>query len=120
MRRFRTGPAHAAASVAGACAALLIVHGPAQAGDVKAGRAKAERVCGVCHGLDGLSKIAEAPNLAGQNERYLIEQLGAFQSGARANELMAVVVKNLSEDDIENAAAYYSAIPVTVGKPPDP
>jgi cytochrome c553 len=95
----------------------LLGQGQAVAGDVKAGRAKAD-VCAVCHGLDGLSKIAEAPNIAGQNEHYLIEQLGAFQSGARSNDMMSVVVKDLSEDDIENLAAYYSAIPITVGKPP--
>lgn len=91
--------------------------GPARAGDIKAGRAKAE-VCAVCHGLDGLAKIAEAPNLAGQNERYLIGQLDAFQSGVRNNEMMSIVIKDLSEADIENLAAYYAAIPITVGNPP--
>jgi len=102
--------------VCGAVAAAW-VHGSARAGDVKAGRAKAE-VCVVCHGLDGVSKIPEAPNLAGQNERYLIAQLDAFQSGARNNEMMSIVIKDLSAEDIENLAAYYAAIPVTVGKPP--
>ena len=45
---------------------LLAMHGGAYAqGDVKAGRETAHK-CEACHGLDGLSKIAEAPNLAGQ------------------------------------------------------
>ena len=74
------------------------------------GRAKAQSVCGVCHGVDGLTKIPEAPNLAGQNESYLIEQMGAFKSGERKNEMMSVVVQDLSETDIENLAAYYSGI----------
>ena len=39
--------------------------------------------CAVCHGFDGLRKIAEAPNFAGQNVRYLTEQLGAFRAGVR-------------------------------------
>jgi cytochrome c553 len=90
----------------------------AWAGDVKAGSQKAQEVCAVCHGLDGVSKIAEAPNLAGQNEQYLIAQLVAFQSGARNNEMMSIVIKNLSQADIENLAAYYAAIPITVGTPP--
>jgi cytochrome c553 len=90
---------------------------PTEAGDVKAGRAKVE-VCAVCHGMDGLSKIAEAPNLAGQNEQYLIAQLGAFQTGVRSNEMMSIVIKNLSPADIENVAAYYAAIPISVGNPP--
>lgn len=91
---------------------------PAWAGDIKAGREKAQAVCAVCHGLDGVSKIAEAPNLAGQNEQYLIAQLDAFQSGARNNEMMSIVIKNMSQADIEDLAAYYTAIPITVGNPP--
>ena len=86
-------------------------------GDVKAGRQKAE-VCAVCHGLDGLAKIPEAPNLAGQSEGYLTEQINAFKSGERKNEMMSVVVQDLSEIDIENLAAYYSGVEISVGKTP--
>jgi cytochrome c553 len=75
-------------------------------GDAKGGRVKAESVCAVCHGVDGLAKIPEAPNIAGQNEAYLIEQLTAFKSGERKNEMMSVVVQDLSDADIENLAAY--------------
>jgi cytochrome c553 len=89
----------------------------AQAGDAKAGRAKAESVCGVCHGVDGLAKIPEAPNLAGQTETYLIEQITAFKSGERKNEMMSVVVQDLSDTDIENLAAYYSGIENSVKAP---
>jgi len=72
----------------------------------------------VCHGLDGIAKIAEAPNLAGQNERYLIEQLGAFKAGVRHNEMMSIVIESLSDADIADLAAYYSAIEITVGNLP--
>ena len=51
-------------------------------GRLKAGREKARQWEGY-HGLDGLSKIPEAPNIAGQNENYLIEQLNAFKTGER-------------------------------------
>jgi cytochrome c553 len=87
-------------------------------GDAKAGRAKAESVCSVCHGVDGLAKIPEAPNLAGQNEAYLIAQMQAFKAGDRKNEMMSVVIKDLSDADIENLAAYYSGIEISVGKTP--
>jgi cytochrome c553 len=87
-------------------------------GDLKTGRQKAAEVCAVCHGVDGLAKIAEAPNLAGQNENYLIEQITAFKSGERKNEMMSVVVQDLSDADIENLAAYYSGIEISVGKTP--
>jgi cytochrome c553 len=89
----------------------------AYAGDVKAGAALAEK-CQACHGLDGLSKIDEAPNIAGQSEQYLIEQLTAFKTGERHNEMMAIVAPTLSDKDIEDLASYYSAIEITVGKIP--
>ena len=109
-------PVRAALCVALAFAPLC---GAAQAqGSAKAGRQKAEAKCAVCHGVDGLSKVVEAPNLAGQNERYLIEQIGNFQAGVRQNEMMSIVVKDLSSKDVEDLAAYYAAIQITVGKIP--
>lgn len=99
-------------------AVVAFLSSPAAAdGDPLAGRKKAQ-MCAACHGLDGVSKIAEAPNLAGQNEMYLIAQLTGFQSGARSNEMMNIVVKTLSEDDIANLAAYYSSIEINIGKIP--
>ena len=100
----------------GACLAIVCMS-QAEAGDAKAGRAKAELVCAVCHGVDGLAKIPEAPNLAGQSENYLTEQITAFKSGERKNEMMSVVVQDLSETDIENLAAYYSGIEISVKTP---
>jgi cytochrome c553 len=106
------------ALVFGACLAVCFAaQDRAEAGDAKAGRAKVESVCAVCHGLDGVAKIPEAPNLAGQSENYLIEQITAFQSGERKNEMMSVVVQDLSETDIENLAAYYSGIEISVKAP---
>jgi cytochrome c553 len=114
--RFDLRPSARAVAI-GAC---LVIFSAAQAdaGDAKAGRAKAESVCAVCHGVDGLAKIPEAPNLAGQSENYLIEQITAFKSGERKNEMMSIVSQNLSDADIENLAAYYSAIEISVGKTP--
>ncbi|HEY6518199.1 MAG TPA: cytochrome c [Roseiarcus sp.] len=106
----------ATAMVLGAGLAIVFA-AQAEAGDAKAGRQKAESVCAVCHGADGLAKIPEAPNLAGQTENYLIEQINAFKSGDRKNEMMSVVVQDLSPDDIENLAAYYSAIEISVKAP---
>jgi cytochrome c553 len=103
----------------GASLALLCAHSSAEAGDAKAGRAKVEDVCAVCHGVDGLSKVPEAPSLAGQNETYMIEQLGLFKTGSRSNDMMTGVAKDLSDSDIQNVAAYYAAIPITVGRPPE-
>jgi cytochrome c553 len=87
------------------------------AGDVKAGRAKAI-MCQACHGLDGLSKTPDAPNIAGQTEPYLVAQLRAYKSGARKNDAMSMVAPSLSDTDIENLAAYFSAIEINVVKIP--
>jgi len=90
-------------------AGFLLAGGSAgYAGDVKAGAAKA-MMCQACHGLDGLSKAPDSPNIAGQIEPYLVAQLQAFRSGERKNEMMSIVIQNLSDADIENLAAYYSA-----------
>jgi cytochrome c553 len=103
-----------------AAAFLVLVEGQAEAqGDVKAGREQASQRCAVCHGLDGLAKVAEAPNLAGQNEQYLVEQLGAFKAGVRTNEMMSIVIKDLSPTDIADLAAYYAAIEISVVKVPE-
>ena len=87
------------------------------AGSIKAGRDKAQ-MCATCHGLDGKSKVPEAPNLAGQIESYIVGQLRAFKSGERKNEQMSVIAQALSQQEIQDLAAYFSAIEVTVGKIP--
>ena len=87
------------------------------AGDVKAGRAKA-LMCQACHGLDGLSKVPDAPNIAGQTEPYIVTQLQAYKSGARKNDAMSVIAPSLSDSDIEDLAAYFSAIEINVVKIP--
>ena len=96
---------------------LLAGGGPSHAGDIKAGAAKA-MMCQACHGLDGLSKTPDLPNIAGQIEPYLVAQLQAFKSGVRKNDAMSAVVPALSDKDIEDLAAYFSAIEISVGKLP--
>jgi len=100
-------------------AVCLLVAGSSacSAGDVNAGRAKA-LMCQACHGLDGLSKTPDAPSIAGQIEPYIVAQLQAYKSGARKNDAMSVVAPSLSDADIEDLAAYFSAIEINVVKIP--
>ena len=100
-------------------AALLLVGsgGASHAGDVKAGRAKA-MMCQACHGLDGLAITPDAPNIAGQTEPYLTIQMQAFKTGVRKNDAMSVVTPPLSDEDIEDLAAYYAAIEISIVKVP--
>ena len=102
-------------------AALAFIVGAATdglaAGNATAGKQKA-LMCQTCHGLDGKAKIPEAPNLAGQSEIYLVKALNDYRSGARKNDMMSLVAPTLKDNDIDDLAAYYSAIEITVGPPP--
>ena len=98
-------------------AAAFLFCAPAYAGDAAAGKAKASAMCAVCHGAEGLSQLPEAPNLAGQVEIYLAKSLDEFRSGKRQNEMMTLVVKDLSDDDVANLAAWYASIQISVKTP---
>ena len=93
--------------------ALTLAATPTTAADIAAGRSKAAQ-CAACHGANGMATLAEAPNLAGQNEIYLAKALHDFKSGARKNQMMSLMAAGLSDADIENLAAYYHSIKITV------
>jgi len=78
-------------------------------GDVEAGKAKSQ-TCIACHGQNGISPNALWPNLAGQKDQYIIEQLKAFKEGTRVNPMMSPIAKMLSDQDMENVAAYFSQV----------
>ena len=90
--------------------------GGAAAGDRAAGRKKAIQ-CQACHGLDGISKIPAGPNLAGQDEQYLVKALRDYKKGDRKNDMMSLVAPNMTEQDMADLAAYYAGIEVTVTPP---
>jgi len=91
---------------------LLVIPCEAEAADAAAGRAKAATSCIVCHGPDGISKVPDAPHLAGQPEQYLAAQLKAYRKKKRTNEIMNVIAKTLSDADIADLAAWFSTIEV--------
>ena len=76
--------------------------------------------CRTCHGSDGIAKLVVAPHIAGEPEAYLAAQLAAFRDGARRNEMMSVVVKDLSDQDIADLAAWYASHPVVANFADDP
>ena len=82
---------------------------PAEAGDPVAGKALSA-TCVACHGVAGISPNPMWPNLAGQKEQYLIKQLTGLRDGERRNELMTPIAMNLSDQNIEDLAAYYSSL----------
>lgn len=79
------------------------------AGDIEAGKARLG-MCATCHGPLGVSQLPNAPHLAGQPEIYTTEQPKQYRDGKRANAVMAVIAKSLSDKDIEDLAAWYGSI----------
>jgi len=78
--------------------------------------------CAACHGSDGNSMNSDWPKLAGQNQRYIYEQLQYFKDGERNNVLMMAVIpylQSLKDDDLLDIAAFYSSKKSTVGKAKD-
>ncbi len=89
----------------------------AQAGEMAAGRQKA-LACAVCHGPMGLAVAIDAPHLAGQPAQYLGQQLRAYRSGARRHEVMSLMAKPLSDGDIDDLAAWFSSLKISVQAAP--
>ncbi len=89
---------------------------PAHAADPEAGKVLS-RKCSVCHGKTGIAKDPEVANLAGQSAFYLEKSLKDFREGIREDRRMSLIVKNLSDEDIKNLAAWYSSFEVTVKVP---
>lgn len=82
------------------------------AGDAAAGKAKSA-ICAACHGADGIAVIDGYPNLAGQNEKYLVSSMKAYKAKQRIGGLAAVMqaqASMLSDEDIANLAAYYASM----------
>ncbi len=82
-------------------------------GDPAAGQAKSA-LCATCHGADGNSQLAINPKIAGQNASYIVKQLMDFKSGARTGPTMAAMVAALSEEDMEDIAAWYASQEATL------
>jgi len=68
---------------------ILLANGDAQAG------AELVATCAACHGAQGQSINSDWPSLAGQNQRYINDQLKYFQQGTRENALMMAVIPYL-------------------------
>lgn len=89
-------------------------------GNVAAGKAVADKYsCFACHGKDYNSPIDPSyPKLAGQHKDYLVHALTAYKRGdganGRNNAIMTGQVKPLSNQDIQDLAAYLHSLPGTL------
>jgi len=80
----------------------------AAVGSVEAGRTKSA-TCAACHGVDGNSVTPDWPMLAGQHASYIVKQLKAFKANERTDVTMKPFADMLSEQDMLDVAAYFSA-----------
>lgn len=88
---------------------MLALAGGVHAADMAKGKQTASTCVG-CHGANGIASNPVWPNLAGQNTAYLVSQLKAFKDGTRKNELMSPMAQSLSDEDVQNVAAYFNSL----------
>lgn len=81
------------------------------AGDAAAGKNK-NSMCIGCHGIPGYRtaypETYQVPKLGGQHATYLVDALKEYKSGARKHPTMRVIADSLSEQDMDDLAAYYA------------
>ena len=88
------------------------------AGDAKAGETK-NAMCIGCHGIAGYQatfpEVYKVPMISGQGAKYITSALTAYKKGERKHPTMRGVAETLTEQDIADLAAYYSASGVVGG-----
>lgn len=101
----KCNPAAAAFAVA---LPLMFWIGAVAGADIEAGRQKAQ-VCVACHGPSGNSTNPVMPSLAGQPAQFISTELFQFREGNRKDPQMTPMAVNLSNADMNDLAAYFSA-----------
>ena len=95
------------------------------AGDVKHGK-ELSYTCLGCHGIDDYKNTDptySVPKLTGQHPEYLVAALKEYRGGERSHATMHQQAASLSDQDMEDIAAYFSVSPLApgasaVGTPP--
>ena len=90
-------------------------------GDVAAGQKK-NAMCLGCHGIVGYQasfpEVHKVPMISGQGAGYITSALNAYRKGERKHPTMRGVAQSLSDQDIADLSAFYSASGVVVGAAP--
>lgn len=84
----------------------------AKAADAANGE-KLSQTCMGCHGAPGLRNpgpVYLIPKIGGQNETYIISALQAYKAKTRGHKTMQAQAANLSDQDMADIAAYFSAM----------
>lgn len=114
MRMAELGMAGVLALLANVAWAQTPAGAAGAAGDPAAGRQK-NSMCVGCHGIEGYKtafpEVYNVPKIGGQHPAYIIKALQAYKSGERDHPSMKGVAASLSDKDMADLAAYYSAGP---------
>lgn len=68
------------------------------------------QACAACHGQNGIGREPLIPNLAGQNEVYLLSALRAYKSSTRKDARMNAMLKDVADDQLAELARYYAVM----------
>jgi cytochrome c553 len=87
-------------------------------GDAKAGESK-NAMCVGCHGIKGYQasfpEVYKVPMISGQSAKYIVSSLNAYKKGERKHPSMRGIAETLTDQDMADLAAYYSASGVVTG-----
>ena len=81
------------------------------AGDAAKGKVKAITCMG-CHGIPGYHNAYPnypVPRVGGQHAEYIVVALKAYKSGQRGHKTMQAQAASLSEQDMQDIAAYFAS-----------
>ncbi|NLR74085.1 cytochrome c [Leeia sp. IMCC25680] len=82
------------------------------AGDPARGKQK-NSMCAGCHGIPGyrtaFPSVYSVPKIGGQHPEYIVSALKAYKEGQRSHPTMQGIAAGLSEQDMQDLAAYYAA-----------
>jgi len=85
---------------------------PAAAGGAKSIESKVAMCIG-CHGIKGYQasfpEVHKVPMISGQSAKYIVAALTAYKNGDRKHPTMRGIADTLSEQDMNDIAAYYQA-----------
>lgn len=90
---------------------LGLVASPASAGMITDEGLAPYEICGLCHSLDGVSRMAKFPKLAGQPAPYLKKQMQDFMSGKRTNDggQMVAIMTEVKPGTIDEIVNWFAA-----------
>ena len=90
-------------------------------GDAKAGESK-NAMCTGCHGIKGYQasfpEVYKVPMISGQSAKYIVSSLNAYKKGERKHPSMRGIAETLTDQDMADLAAYYSASGVAASATP--